>query len=636
MTAPALDPTTLGDAGAVYAAARRIYRPVARRGAVEWAETERVLSAEASAEAGRYSLDRTPWWRDVLAAFADETTEEILVAKSSQVGYTELLNTFIGWVMAEDPSSMLMIQPTVEMAEAWSKERLAPMLRDTPALAGILRAETRGMARSSDDTLRRKAFPGGWLAILGANSPASLASRPVRRVIGDERDRWPVSAGAEGDPMELARRRTITFWNRKIIEGGTPTEEDASPTWAKWLTSTRERWHVPCPHCGTVQPLVWKDAEGTYRIIADRDAEGRLVPETAAYLCDQGCVIEERDKGAMVAAGRWVAETAGARVRGFHVWAAYSPWMSWAEILREFEAARGSEPLLRVFVNTILGLPFAPAAEKLDPDKLAARVEAFGDPALPPPWVGLLTAGVDVQGSRLEYVVIGWGDGERAVILEYGQVEGDPGQPETWAALTRELARPRGDLRVTAVAADTGYRPETVWAWADGRLPFRLFPVKGQDGRGRLLIQKPGAVTHKRTRRPWLVGTDTAKDALAARLRSVPDGPQGLRFADALPPEFFQHLTAEKLVTVYVGHRPTRRWQLMAGRRNEGLDCTVYALAALHGLGTHVVGQLAALVARRSAGRAPLAAPEAQPAAVGVQAPTRPQPRRGGFANRWR
>jgi phage terminase large subunit GpA-like protein len=600
VTLPALDTTGMADARSLYREARRYYAPKAAKGVTAWAESERVLSVEGSAEPGRYSLARTPWWRDVLAQMADETTEELVVAKSSQVGYTELLNTFIGWCMAEDPSSLLMIQPTVEMAEAWSKERLAPMLRDTPALHGILRTETKGMARSSDDTLRRKAFPGGWLAILGANSPASLASRPVRRVIGDERDRWPVSAGSEGDPLELARRRTITYWNRKIIEGGTPTEEGASPTWSKWEASTQNRWHVPCPHCGEFQPLVWRSDAGDaahYRIVCERDPDGHLLPETAYYECVSGCVIEEKDKARMVSAGKWVPAYPGRRVQGYHIWAGYSPWMTWAEIVREFEAARGAEALLRVFVNTIVGEPFAPAAEKIDPSKLMARAEQW---ETPPAECGILTAGVDVQADRVEYVVTGWGESERACVLEYGIVEGDPGQDSTWDELTAELSKPRGDLRVYAVAADTGYRPETVWRWGDRRLPFRVFSIKGQEGRGRPIMQKPGAVTHKRKRRPWLVGVDTAKDSLAARLRSTPDGPQGVRFSDGLPPEFYDHLTAEKLVTEFIAKRPVRRWRLIDGRRNEGLDCTVYALAALHGCGVQTVAKLGALAQSRA------------------------------------
>lgn len=624
----------MADARALYAAARGRYAPRVRVPVVEWIEREYPITKDSGAATpGKYRFDAVPWWRAVVERFADDTTREVIVAKSSQVGYTELLIAFLAWCMDQDPSSMLMIQPTVEMAEAWSKERLAPVLLEAPALRGLLRSETRGMARSSDDTLRRKAFPGGWLAIIGANSPASLASRPVRRVVGDELDRWPVSAGSEGSPLSLAAKRSITYWNRKKIAGGTPTEEGGSATWASLEASDWNEWHVPCWHCEFLQPLRWKDDAGAYHLVCDRDAAGRLIPESAQYRCVEcAALIDERYKAAMNAAGQLVARHPGRDVFGFHVWSAYSPWMTWADIIREFEASRGSEPDLRVFVNTILGLPFAPAAEKIDPSALQARAEPMPEP---PPEVGLLTAGVDVQADRLEYVVCGWGEREAACVLEYEIVEGDPGQPATWEALTQKLVAPRGDLRITAVAADTGYRPEVVWAWADRRLPFRVFCTKGQPGRGRLILQKPGAVTRKSQRRPWLLGVDTAKDSLAARLRSKVPGPQSVRFAETLPPEFFDHLTAEKLTTKYVGNRPTRVWELIAGRRNEGLDGTIGALAALHGLGTAVVGQLAAYVARRAAAKAQPVAP-AQDPARGVQAPVRPAARRGGFVQGWK
>lgn len=637
MTSPALDTTGMADARAIYREARRFYAPAVRLPIVPWIEREWIVTkGSGAAQPGPYRFAQAPWWREVAGALADETTQQIVIAKSSQVGYTELFMAYLGWCMDQDPSSILVIQPTVELAESWSKERIEPVIREVPAVARAMKGQTKGMARSSDDTLRRKVFPGGYLAIMGSNSPRGLASRPIRRVIGDERDGWPVSAGSEGDPMELARRRTTTFWNRKIIEGGTPLEEDGSPTWSKWQASDMRQWHVPCPHCGTFQPLKWRDDTGAYHIVVDRDPEtGRIIPESAQYRCAEcQCLIDERHKAAMVGAGRWVAEYPGRPIRGYHMWSAYSPWVTWAEIITDFDDARGAEARLKTFVNTILGLPFAAAAEKIDPSKLLARAESMTEP---PSEVGLLTAGVDVQADRVEYVVKGWGESERACTLEYGIVEGDPSQPETWDELTRELTRPRGDLRIQAVAADTGYRPEVVWRWADGRLPFRVFCTKGMPGRGKLLMQKPGAVTHKRKRRPWLVGVDTAKDHLSARLRSAPDGPQGERFADTLPPEFYDHLTSEKLVTEYVGSQPVRKWKLMDGRRNEGLDCAILAHAALYALGVPTVQRLGAMARARAEKRQQMSQ-NAHQTSQDTQPTARPRTpaRRGGWVNNWK
>jgi phage terminase large subunit GpA-like protein len=262
-----------------------------------------------------------------------------------------------------------------------------------------------------------------------------------------------------------------------------------------------------------------------------------------------------------------------------------------------------------------------------------ARAETMEDV---PPEFGLLTAGVDVQGDRLEYEVMAWGHGECAAVIEYGIVNGDPGQRSTWDELTAELVKPRGELRIAAVAADTGYLPEKVWSWGDTRLPFKVFATKGIDGRGRLILQKPGAVSHKRKRRPWMVGTDTAKDALAARLRTQPPGPQSIRFADSLPPEFYDHLTAEKLTTVYVGTRPTRKWVLQAGRRNEGLDLTILCLAALHGLGVPTVASLGTLAQRRAEKRQQTSQSVAESAATEQKPALSRTPRRGGWVNSWK
>lgn len=631
----------------VYRAARRRYARAERVPVVEWIEREYVVTADAgAAEPGPYRFAGVPWWREVVEAFADEVTEEVVVKKSSQVGYTELLMAYIAWTMAQDPSSTLMIQPTVEMAEAWSKERLEPVFRDVPAIGNLLRSRAAGMARTSDDTLRWKGYPGGYLAIIGANSPSGLASRPIRRVLADELDRWKESAGKEGSPLSLAAKRSITFWNRKKIAGGTPVDEGASATDDLWEASDQRHWVMPCPHCGHVQPFRWRDETGAYHLVYERDAAGEILPESVGYRCaDCAAVIEERHKAAMVAAGRWQATHPGRRTRGYHVWAAYSPWMTWERLLREFDAARGAEALLKVFVNTLLGLTFSPAAEKIDPGKLHARADV--PDGVVPDEVGLLTAGVDVQGDRLEYVIVGWGDRECAVVLRYGQVEGDPGDEDTWAALGEQLAAPwtradGGPIGVEAVCGDTGFRPETVWKWRrrllatpKARRPrFRVYPTVGRDGRGKMLITAPGAVTRKAQRRPWVVGTDTAKDSLAARLNSKPGAPQSVRFSQTLPVEYYEHLTAEELRTEYVGGRPVRRWKLRDGRRNEGLDCTLLALAALHALGPATVAALGTYAQKRAAAAAARTSAaeglDDDPAAPAPSAP--PPPRaRGGF-----
>jgi phage terminase large subunit GpA-like protein len=185
----------------------------------QWSDRERRLSPEASAEPGQWDTSRTEYLRDVMDAVNDPAITRIVVAKASQVGYTECLNNILGYLIAEDPGPVLIIMPSLETAESWSKDRLAPMLRDTPCLADKVHSP---LTRDSGNTLRQKVFTGGRLAVVGANSPSGLASRPVRVVVADEVDRFGVSAGSEGDPLALAAKRQLTFWNRLTLIGSTP------------------------------------------------------------------------------------------------------------------------------------------------------------------------------------------------------------------------------------------------------------------------------------------------------------------------------------------------------------------------------------------------------------------------------
>ena len=221
----------------------------------QWADRERRLSPEASAEPGQWDTSRAEYLRGVMDAISDPTVTRVVVAKGSQVGYTECLGNIIGFHIDQDPAPILVVQPTVEMAEAWSKDRLAPMIRDTPCLGGKVQSP---LTRDSGNTLRQKVFDGGPLAIVGANSPAGLASRPVRIVVADEVDRFPVSAGSEGDPLALASKRQGTFWNRKTLVGSTPTLKETGAIGASgWFRHAA--LSVPCHACGHAQALVWSN-----------------------------------------------------------------------------------------------------------------------------------------------------------------------------------------------------------------------------------------------------------------------------------------------------------------------------------------------------------------------------------------
>lgn len=171
----------------------QIWLPPPELSISEWADNYRFLSKEASAEPGSWNTSRAPYQREIMNAI--KTCERVVIMSSAQVGKTEILLNTIGYYVDKDLSPILLIQPTLQMGEDFSKDRVDPMLRDTPALSGLITQK----ARTRDNNILHKKFMNSaTLTITGANSPASLASRPVRILLCDEVDRYPVSSDEEG------------------------------------------------------------------------------------------------------------------------------------------------------------------------------------------------------------------------------------------------------------------------------------------------------------------------------------------------------------------------------------------------------------------------------------------------------
>jgi phage terminase large subunit GpA-like protein len=561
-----------------------------RQTVAEWCDAHRMLSRESNASGGPWRTDRAPYQREPLNLVGDLDTPEVVLMWSSQVGKTELLLNGIAYLSACDPCPQLVVQPTIQDAESFSRKRVAPMIRDTPALRAIY-ADAK--SRDGANTLLEKQYASGVLTLRGANAPSGLAGQPIRVVWFDEVDRAPASAGDEGDPISLAARRTETFWNAQRWYVSSPTTKGASRIEDKYAASSQGRYYVPCPDCGHRQTLRWRDDDGTYRVVFERDAAGEVIEASGGYTCEAcGVIIPEQAKRRMLAEGAWVHAHPTRRAKGYHLNALYSPWATWAHVCREFLASRHSRETLRQFDNTMLGLPFNDDGERVDPHTLAARAEPM-DPL--PLEVAALTAGVDVQANRVEALAVGWGARQTPFILAWLQAWGDPQTYAPWQEIGAWLRAGVGGLRVRAVAVDTQFLPEHAWAWcqsADGR-SLGAIPVKGMSDRGRMILARPVAAVGKgKKRHPWLVGTSTAKDALLARATAPLDAPGRMRFADTLDPAFYEQLTAEEVVTRYAAGRPVRVYEVIKGRRNEALDLTVYAYAALHKLGPVVLASL--------------------------------------------
>ena len=514
----------------------------------------------------------------MMDALNDPAVQTVAVIKSAQVGYTECLLNILGYYISQDPSPILLVNPTLEMSESFSKSRLAPMLRDTPVLKGKV-SDPR--SRDSGNTLLAKNFPGGILAMAGANSPAGLASRPIRIVLCDEVDRFPASAGPEGDPVNLAIKRSATFQNRKIILGSTPTVKGLSRIEQAYLASDQRRYYVPCPHCQHYHHLQWANVhfDPTH-------------PEHAAMACPEcGGMIEEKHKGVMLAKGEWRAENPGVKgIAGFHINELYSPWRRWSDVVTDFLAAKSSPETLKTWINTSLGETWEEQAEKSDPATLLSRRENYTSARLPA-GILYLTAGVDCQDDRLELEIVGWRQTSRdeppeSWGVEYHVLRGDPARTAVWEQLDGIL---KGEwrtednrlLRIQAACVDSGgHHTAQVYAFCSERKGRHIYATKGMAGPRPVWSHKAGK-SQKYKAQVWHIGVDTGKDAWYARLRIADFGPGYCHFPLAYHEEYFDMLTAEQVRTKYSKGHPVREWFCPQGRRNEALDIRVMNLAAL-------------------------------------------------------
>jgi len=569
-------------------------RPPPKQTLSEWADQNRMLSPEASAEQGKWNTSRAEYQRGIMDAMTDPAVHTVSVRKPSQVGATEMFNNVVGYFIDCDPASMLIIQPTVKMAETWSKKRLTPMLRDTPCLKGKIKE---AKSRDSDNTILEKGYPGGYMAIVGANTPNDLASRPMRVVIADEVDKYPASAGDFGDPLALAASRQTTYWNRKTLIGSTPGEKDTSTIERKFLEGDQRYFYMPCPHCGHEQVLRWE------QVSWDKGDDGHR-PETARYMCeaaDCGALWSDAERWRAIRRGRWVATAPFNGHASFAISGFLSPWLTLEEIVRKFLAAKDYLPAIRQWQNEVKGEAWEDRGEQHDPEDLESRREAYDAESLPAA-VRVITAGVDTQDDRLEVTITGWGDGEEAWVIRHIVLTGSPGEAEVWADLDDGMlhsvfrTEDGRELKVRATCIDSGgHFGAQVHAFCRERKGRRIYATKGvpNDHRGSKPIWGHKLMRSKnRADRLWAVGVDTAKDDLAARLRIVPQAdvptPMAVHFPqDGLPVDYFKGLTAEHAVTEIrpKDGRKVRRWKPRGrDRYNEPLDCFILSNAAMQSL----------------------------------------------------
>lgn len=571
----------------------------------EWSDQFRFLSSKASAEAGRWRTSRTPYLKEILDSLSvTDPVQRIVFMKSAQVGGTEAGNNWLGYVIDNVPAPFLLVQPTVEIAQKVSKQRIAPMIDESPRLRELV-APTR--SRDSGNSLLMKQFRGGVLMLTGANSAAGLRSMPVKYLMADEVDAWPDDVENEGSPISLAEKRTTTFARRKIFLVSTPTIKDYSKIENEYDKSDQRRYFVPCPHCNHKQWLRWRGAdkdaptkitENDYRLVWANEARTE-----AAYICEGcGSLIEERYKTWLLENGEWIATADGDGVtRGYHINALYSPagWKSWVEILREFGESITDPAKLKTFVNTVLGETFEESySARLDASGLASRAEPYD--LLTVPAGGLvITAGVDVQDNRIEIVQRAWGVGEESWLVNHSVIHGDPAGYELWNqvldVLNFEFMHENGELMRTAAASvdSGGHFTHEVYAFCRQHKARHVLAIKGMSTPNKPILGKPTKQdinirkqTIKRGAELWPVGTDTAKSTIYGRLKREGSGPGAYHWPLGLSDEYYAQLTAEKQVTRMLNGFPKRIWVKKDSDRNEALDCEVYAYSALQYLYT--------------------------------------------------
>lgn len=576
-------------------------RPIARLTVSEWANKYRFLTSVSSAEPGRYRVERTPYLREIqdhLGKTSD--AQEVVFQKGAQIGATETMNNFVGYSMHMNPSIILLVMPTEDAIKKNSRTRIKPMIESAPVLRDrIAKVGT----KDAENTVTSKSFPGGVLLMIGANSPVGLSSTPAAKIMLDEVDRYPLSAGSEGSPVDLARARARTFQNRKIFLASTPTNEGESVINAEFLDGDQRYYNVPCQGCGDL--FVFKFEYLTY----DDNK-----PETTRMACPScGFLHENRHKTIMLAEegfggrAKWVptSKSNDPRKFSYHLSALYSPagFYSWEELIKDYLKVKNDDNKYRTFVNTVLGETYKIKGDAPDHENLYNRRESY-EVGTVPEKVHFLTMGVDIQGDRIEGEVVGWGKGRESWSVEYFVFVGDTAKNEVWEMLRSQINKQydfgEGMISINLTCVDAGYRTKTVYDFVAQFSYSRVVPVMGRDSVKDVMVSPPRAYNVSRNGKKiegakvWYLGTGLLKSELYGFLklkaRDSEDGtetvyPEGYCHFPEYDRHYFKMLTAEEQRQTIDKKGYTSYSWVKTFERNEALDVRNYARAAAHIIG---------------------------------------------------
>lgn len=580
----------------------------------EWADAHRMLPETSAARGARWRTSTAPYLAGMMNVVHEPRIHTAALMKCHQSGGSEALNNVIGYCMEHDPCPMLVVHPTAMAAEAYSKERLSDMIRSTPALRAIVKEQRMaGVDGRPESTLSLKIFPGGFLALGGANTPNTFARWSVRLAIGDDVDRFPPVVADEGDPAELLSNRTTTFHDRLTLFVSTPTLKGGRID-SLYTRSDQRRFHVTCPTCGRVDYVTWSDEQHFRVVFDDRD------PETARIECPSeehggcGARIYEPQRADFIASGIWraTAESQEPGLAGFHVPAMLSPWVSLPELVEKFlvARARGRESF-KVFVNTLLGEAWDDRTAKMEAHSLLARLEDYGDLSdgtliEVPMDAPALTAGVDVQANGFMLLVCAWGPAGERWVVDWRTIPGDPKAADTQAslleALTRRYQHAAGPLLpIHATCLDSGFATDEVYRFVLAHQARRIFATKGEAGKsGEPIVWRVASPPHghtgktrstaaaRKVARPvalYHVNVDDAKASILSSLALAAPGPNFTHFparVETVDSEFFAQLCAEHRESRYNrGGVATQSIWVQDREANHALDAMVLAFVAL-------------------------------------------------------
>lgn len=571
-------------------------KPLPKTSVSNWADNHRMLSSGISAEPGKWKTSRAPYQKDIMNAFTEPGIHRVVVKSSSQIGKSDMINNVIGRFAHLDPCAIMMIQPTIDMAQDYSKTRIAPMIRDTKVLNNLFYDVK---SRDANNTILSKVFPGGRLIMCGANSPAGLASRPIRILLADEVDRFPDSAGTEGDPVDLAAKRMTTFWNSCMGLFSTPTNEGSSRIDEEYLAGTQEEWQHKCPNCGEYHLLRHIDMTVDYKEIKTPSGKKTVIVNDVKWRCPH-CGFSFSEKEMKQTPQKYISRNADALkngIRSFFVNGFTSPWMTWTRIMREWLEAKGDPEREKVIMNTVFGESYKQKGAFEDEQIFLRRRESYR--AELPNGVLLLTAAIDTQDNRLEYEVVGWGKEEECWGIRKGIVLGAPNQDRTWKEIdnildkTYHFADGKG-LKVVRTFIDSGgHYTSDVYNYCQKNFHKQRFAIKGRGGPGIPLIYKIAKANNAKA--PLiLLGVDDGKQQIMDRLSIDSPGPLYFHFPQdegikELSNRGYDDLYFKGIISehkkVYKRNGVLREvWETTKNVRNEPLDLRNYNLACMKSL----------------------------------------------------